>query len=434
MKIAVFSNLWPPAFRGGYEIGAAQVVQELRKRGHEVRVWAAHEYHLVPGKGTYQWVGHSAAERAEIVDVGLCVFGSLLRYVRRRRLSVARDLAATIAARRRYRQALRTFQPACLLAFNPCGVVAPVLDDFAAYARKTGTPLNCYVSDHWLASWPVGHPVGAGVIKGQRLLNARLQALVQRPEEWVRGMGWLPERTPRVDRYFYCSAFIKRLSQPHVDPHADQHIAHWGVAGIREHSIHVGHFQGAEPLTLIYAGQIIEHKGLQVLIEALARCRAKHRLVVLGDDRVEFATWCKQLAARLGVLEQIRFVGKKSPGEMLSLIAQWGQVLVVPSVWEEPFSIVLLEGMGIGLPVVASRTGGTPEVIQDGVNGFLFPAGNAEELAATFDRLESDRALCRRVGDRARQCVLRDYRIERLVDQLESHLAGSAKQVVKPAA
>jgi glycogen synthase len=423
MKIAVLSNLWPPKFRGGYELGAAQVVEELRKRGHEVQVWAAHEYHLVPAGKKYQWVGHAPDERAALVDVGLCVFGSLLRYLWRRKWGVVKDLAGAAGARRRYRQALRVFQPDCLLAFNPCGILAPVLDDFAAYAEKTGVPLNCYVSDHWLEAWPIGHPVGAGLIKSRRLLHRGLQGIVDMLDPFLRRVGLAPEPTPRVDRYFYCSDFIRRISRKNAGA-ADNRVAHWGVADLQDHGVPAEHFQLGEPLTLVYAGQLIEHKGLHVLIEALARCRVKHSLVVIGDEGVEYATGCKQLAKRLGVLEQIRFAGKKRPSEMLPLIAESGQVLVVPSVWEEPFSIVVLEGMGLGLPVIAANTGGTPEVIKDGENGFLFSSGSSDELATIIDHLEADRELCRRVGERAHQCVLREYRIEGLVDRLESSLEG----------
>src|SRR5205823_3988790 len=104
-----------------------------------------------------------------------------------------------------------------------------------------------------------------------------------------------------------------------------------------------------------------------------------------------------------------------------SLMSRAGQVLVVPSLWDEPFSIVVLEGMGVGLPVAASNTGGTPEAIEDGDNGFLFPRGNFRELAAILDRLEGDRHLCERVGARARQCVLERFTLEQMVDQI---LAG----------
>jgi glycosyltransferase involved in cell wall biosynthesis len=434
VRIAVFSNLWPPAFRGGYEIGAAQIVQELRDRGHEVRVWAPHEFHLVPRNGTYQRGSHTPADRETLIDVGLCVFGSLLRYVRRRKLLVMHDLLRAAGARRRYRRALHAFQPECLLAFNPCGVLAPVLDDFAAYARGSGVPLSCYVSDHWLAGWPIGHPVGAGLMKCRRLLADGMHPTVRTLEHFLRRLGWAPAPVPPVDRYYFCSAFIQQLSNANASAAAHKHVTHWGVSNIRDHAVPADHFDTHNPLTLVYAGQIIEHKGLQVLIQALSKCRARHPLVVIGDDQVDYAGWCKRLAERLGVLRQIHFVGKKQPDEMLSFMARTGHVLVMPSVWQEPFSIVVLEGMGIGLPVVASDTGGTPEAIRDGDNGFLFSGGNSHELAAIIDRLDADRTLCRHVGERARQCVLRDYQIGQLVDQLEAQMINSRHDMLTRAA
>ena len=90
----------------------------------------------------------------------------------------------------------------------------------------------------------------------------------------------------------------------------------------------------------------------------------------------------------------------------------------MPSVWDEPFSIVLLEGMALGLPVVAADVGGTSEAVRDGDTGFLFERGRADQLVAVIDRLEQDRNRCQRVGARARQAVLQHFTIERMVDRL----------------
>jgi glycosyltransferase involved in cell wall biosynthesis len=86
--------------------------------------------------------------------------------------------------------------------------------------------------------------------------------------------------------------------------------------------------------------------------------------------------------------------------------------------WEEPFSVVLLEGMALGLPVVAANTGGTPEAVRNGENGFLFAPGQVEDLTTVLNRLEEDRPMCERVGACARQSVLEHFTIERMVDRL----------------
>src|SRR5581483_4997350 len=114
--------------------------------------------------------------------------------------------------------------------------LAPVLDDFAAYARGSGVPLNCYVSDHWLAGWPIGHPVGAGLIKSRRLLADVLHPTVRALERLLRRLGWAPAPVPPVDRYFFCSAFIQQLSDANAGAAAHQHVAHWGVADVGDHA------------------------------------------------------------------------------------------------------------------------------------------------------------------------------------------------------
>jgi glycosyltransferase involved in cell wall biosynthesis len=435
MKITVFSNLYPPVFIGGYEIGASQIVSELRKRGHEILLLSAHEYHLMHPGGTHEHAGHAAGERAAIVDVGPCVFGSVSMYVRRRRLRFLVDLARAVRARRRYRAAVRAFRPDCFLVFNPLGVIAPVLDDFVAYSRETGAPFNAYVSDHWVAAWPSGNPLWPALARFWQSPRKSVRLAARVAGKLLRYAGLVPQPLPLVDRYFYCSAFIRKISRDNSSAIAGHEVVHWGLTEVgRLSAPPADHFLDPRPLTLLYAGQLLEHKGLPVLIRALARCRARHPLVVIGDDQGEYAAVCKKLAAKLGVLGQIQFLGKKSHAETLELLGRSGHVLVVPSLWDEPFSIVVLEGMGVGLPVIASDTGGTAEAIEDGENGFLFPRGNFRELAAVVDRLEGDRTLCRRVGARARKCVQARFTMEQMVDQILSHLTGSPPGSLKNAA
>jgi glycosyltransferase involved in cell wall biosynthesis len=176
---------------------------------------------------------------------------------------------------------------------------------------------------------------------------------------------------------------------------------------------------------LLYAGQIQPQKGLELLLRALARCRRPHRLVVLGAEDTDHADACRRLAADLGIRHRVDFVGKRAPDEMPALLPRLGQVLVVPSVWQEPFSLVVLEGMAAGLPVVASNTGGTPEAITDQQSGFLFNPRREQTLTDILDRLEEDRPLCHRVGSQAQEVVRRHYALEDMVDRLLAESAGA---------
>jgi glycosyltransferase involved in cell wall biosynthesis len=286
-----------------------------------------------------------------------------------------------------------------------------------------------------VSDWPSGNPLWPTL---QRFRNSRrrpVRVVARALTKVLRAMGWLPDPLPLLDGYFYCSDFIRKLSRENSVGIASHDVVHWGLPNVeRLPEVPAGHFDGPAPLTFLFAGQLLDHKGLQVAIQALSRCHKPHRLVVVGDDETDYAGTCKRLAAKLGVAERVEFVGKKKNAEMLPFLARTGQVLIMPSVWDEPFSIVVLEGMGLGLPVVASDTGGTGEAIRDGENGFLFPRCDPRALARVLDRLEADRGLCRRVGARARQDVLRHYTMSGMVDQIEARLSGAAAEVARKAA
>jgi glycosyltransferase involved in cell wall biosynthesis len=425
MKIVVFSNLYPPVFIGGYEIGASQIVEELERRGHQVLLLSAHEYFLqTPDR--LQHCEHTAEGKRLLVDTGMCLFGSVKAFYRHHPLWCLRKLLATVFARRRYWKAIRDFQPDAFLGFNPLGVGAKVIDDFVAYSRQTGVPVTVFVSDHWLAGWPAANPVWP-------VLSIYRQA----PTRWVRllarvagkiltTIGLAPHPFPLIDRYLYCSDFIRQISRENSMGIAEHSVVHWGLPKPeRLPPVPAGRFGQDGPLTLLYAGQILEHKGFAVLVRALSRCKQRHPVVVVGDHESEYATACKRLANRLGVLEQITFLGKKTNSDVREFLATAGHILVVPSTWDEPFSIVVLEGMGVGLPVIASKTGGTGEAIADGQSGFLVGRGDFKELAAVIDRLEEDRELCQRVGAKARQTILRRFTMEHMVDQILGNMAGT---------
>ena len=83
----------------------------------------------------------------------------------------------------------------------------------------------------------------------------------------------------------------------------------------------------------------------------------------------------------------------------------------------ESAPLTLLEGMSSGLPVVATRVGGIPEIVDDGVNGFLVQSKNPEAIAERILDLNADPELRRRLGDAARETVLERYTAEKVVGQ-----------------
>ncbi len=136
-----------------------------------------------------------------------------------------------------------------------------------------------------------------------------------------------------------------------------------------------------ELMRVLYIGALVPHKGPQLLIQAVRGVPAGSLAVSLYGERA--ATWnayADQLEADAADLP-IRFCGMYAPDELSTILARH-DVLVVPSICEETFSLVTREALQAGLPVIAARRGALPEVIQDGVNGLLFEARERPRPAA----------------------------------------------------
>jgi glycosyltransferase involved in cell wall biosynthesis len=103
-------------------------------------------------------------------------------------------------------------------------------------------------------------------------------------------------------------------------------------------------------------------------------------------------------------------------------------VFVFPSVWDEALGYVLLEAMAMGVPVVASRVGGIPEVIRDGENGLLVAPRNASEIAQSVTRLLDDPVARERMGREGRRTVEERFSIASMVDATATVYAEVAGQ------
>jgi len=115
----------------------------------------------------------------------------------------------------------------------------------------------------------------------------------------------------------------------------------------------------------------------------------------------------------LGVSEYCVFVGKQ-PRIVDYLCAS--DVLLLPSE-QESFGLAALEAMAVEVPVIASRVGGIPEVVDDGQSGFLSPVGDVDKMAEDAARLLTDARLRREMGKRARESAINRYSTDKIIPQ-----------------
>jgi L-malate glycosyltransferase len=162
-------------------------------------------------------------------------------------------------------------------------------------------------------------------------------------------------------------------------------------------------------------------KGLEHFLEAAAIVRSRVpavRFLVVGETSPVDRDYLGELqvhAARCGVAEHVTFTGLRSdvPAVLASLT-----VSVMPSL-NEALSNVVLESMAAGAPTVATRVGGTPEAVSDGVTGILVPPADSGALADVIVRLLTNRQLAAHLGHAARERIADHFSVRRMVRATE---------------
>ncbi len=150
---------------------------------------------------------------------------------------------------------------------------------------------------------------------------------------------------------------------------------------------------------VLYVGRLHPQKDVLTLVRAAALLETRHvRVIIIGDgpDRPMLESAVREL----GLRDVVTLLGAV-PHRRVPAVLAAGEVLALPSRYEELGS-VLIEAMRAGLPVVASRTGGIPDLVADGETGFLVPPGDPASLARSLDRVLSDRQLAGRMRANAR--------------------------------
>lgn len=186
------------------------------------------------------------------------------------------------------------------------------------------------------------------------------------------------------------------------------------------------------PLVVVLA-RLVPHKGIEFFLEAAAEVSCRHpdaRFLVVGDlfsaSRrggafeldVAYRQALSRRADRLGLAGRVIFTGYRS--DIPELLTQ-AAVSVLPSVAGEGLSNALLESMAAGVPVVATRVGGSSEVIErEGVDGLLVPPRDASELARAICAVLHDPDFARRLGQEAKRRVAEHFSLERMVRETEN--------------
>ncbi len=200
-----------------------------------------------------------------------------------------------------------------------------------------------------------------------------------------------------------------------------------GVSPHRVCTIHNGidlhrfEFVGTQPFgPAVLVARLAPEKDVATLLRAmpsvlsqLALETPRCLLEIVGDGVERPAL--QALSRELDIHSYVRFLGQQ---DNIPQVLSRASMFVLPSV-SEGVSLTLLEAMACGLPVVATRVGGTPEVVDEGVTGWLVPPGAANEFATAMLRLYTDPGAGQRMGQLGRKRVEQLFSIERMVHAYE---------------
>jgi glycosyltransferase involved in cell wall biosynthesis len=183
---------------------------------------------------------------------------------------------------------------------------------------------------------------------------------------------------------------------------------------------------------LLYVGVVAglrREKGHRMFLKAAAQVAREHptaQFVLIGDgsERAQL----EALVRELGIAERVLFAGD------CDHVAAWLaalDVFVLPSDFESLPNAVL-EAMAAGLPVVATRVGGTPEIVEEGKTGFLVDVGDAEMMSRRILDLLRDPALRRAMGEAGCARVQREFTIEQMIERLEGLYDALLQKAAQP--
>ncbi|WP_404788846.1 glycosyltransferase family 4 protein [Altericista sp. CCNU0014] len=385
MKILLLNDYGTPT--GGAELQMLSLRQGLRDRGHEVRLFSSR--------------ARLVQDSALLSDYSC--FGSTSRL---QVFSQTFNLSAYFSLRR----ALQEFQPDVvhvrMFMWQLSPLILPLLRTvpclYQTAVYKAICPMGTKVLPNGLACQSV-----AGM--------ACLQSGCLTPQSWavlmLQRRLWLKWRSVFDLVVALSHAMKAQLAAEGIQP---IEVVHNGVPWRSLRS------DLSDPPTVTYAGRLVPEKGVDVLLRAIAILYAELptvRLLIAGQGPDE--TRLRQLAQTLGIESQIVWLGHVSRDCMEEKFeSAWVQV--VPSSWEEPFGNVTTEAMMRGTAVVASHVGAQPEIIADGITGWLVPPGNVELLAQKLGHILSHQSTAEAMGQAGRQRAIHyfseDRRTERFLE------------------
>ena len=179
-----------------------------------------------------------------------------------------------------------------------------------------------------------------------------------------------------------------------------------------------------ENIRILFAGRLIERKGVHILLESFAKVNKSFvntELVIAGDGPLKEKLI--EITKKLGIEDKVFFKGHLTSDELEKEYSE-ADIFVLPSIHDtrgdtETLGVVLIEAMEYGIPVIASDVGGIPDIVKDGYNGILVPEKDVDALANAIIRLIEDKELREKFIKNAKKYIKEKFNWDKIIEKLE---------------
>ncbi len=362
-RVLFCSNAYPPKFIGGAELIVEKHARALRSQGYEAAVFA--------GEGQQTFGPRYALRQDEWNDVP--VWRVQLGY---------EDFANTGVnfvnrpVEERFEEVLDAFRPDVVHCHNLIGLSVQLLHLARRRALRTGLTLH----DHWMYCPRNTLVTPEGEACDPRRVCSCQKTLCDGQQHEIPiflRAGMMREIAAEVDFFHFPSNYLRRVYTAWGLPPEKCWVIPNGME--LERFQQIPHRPASPPVHLTFVGYLGQHKGVELLAETFAATPENERLHlnIVGDGELR-----RPLAARvedLGIADRVTF-WNKVPNERMGEVYAQTDCLVLPSLWPENHPVSINEALACGIPVIASNSGGIPELVSHCQTGYLFEQGNPGEL------------------------------------------------------
>lgn len=388
MKILYINSLYSPLIEGGAEISLQLIVEGMKSKGYEVAVLS-----LMAGKGLKEeWIEGVKVYRAGLENLYWPYSKQRPGRVQRLGWHLKDRYNPTMGAY--VKAVLELEKPDVVSCHNLAGWSVAVWDE----VHQAGIPLVQVLHDMYLAC------ANSNMFKGDRPCdNQCLSCRLLRHQH--------PEKSRQVNAVVGISqSILDRFTNLGYFKDAEKRVIH-NTRSISAPAARKRRALG-EPLRVGYLGTLSKIKGVEWLIDQFQSLNINATLSIGGRGQADYEAHLKSLVHQ----PSISFLGQVKSNEFYSMI----DVLVVPSLWQEPLGMVAIEALAYHLPVIVNKTGGLQESVKDGVNGLYCYASDPDSLGKAVVKLYEDVDLYNQLSDEARNSVAAILSKDRMIGEYQS--------------